>query len=278
MKTLTTAVAIDLGLVAPHSTFKDEGALEVGGYTIRNWDLRAYGEVTVSDYLRYSLNTAAVWLGEMIGPESFYKAVAAFGLGEPTHLGLSGEAEGAYRTPADPDWYPIDIATNSYGQGMAVTPLQMLTAWNSTINGGLLMRPYVVSRIVTANDVRNYEPVTVRRVLSETTSRVMLDMLHYVVHGGDWHGARVNGYEVAGKTGTTLVSIPTGYDIDSTIATFAGTIPYENPQVSILVKIDQPSGGLNLGGQVAAPIFADLASQIMDYLRIQPSSTRVATP
>lgn len=279
LKTLTTAVAIDLGLVGPESSYEDTGAVEVGGYTIRNWDLMAHGIVSVREYLQQSLNTGAVWLAEMIGADKFYDYLGKFGLGESTHVGLSGEAEGTYRTPADPDWYPVDLATNSYGQGLAVTPLQMLTAVNSIANGGILMRPYIVSKVVTPEDVRTYEPVEVRRVISEEAARTTYDLMHDVVEGQEWgHGAQVPGYEVAGKTGTTLVSIPTGYDIDSTIASFAGFIPYDDPAISVLVKIDQPSGGLNLGGQVAAPVFADLAPQIMAYLRIPPSKPMVAQP
>jgi cell division protein FtsI/penicillin-binding protein 2 len=278
LKTLTTAIALDLGLVSPESTYDDEGAVEVGGYTIRNWDLRAYGPVTVREYLQASLNTGSVWLGEKIGPEQFYNYLGRFGLDEPTHIGLAGEAEGTFRTPSDPNWYPVDLATNSYGQGLAVTPIEMLTAVNVFANGGVLMRPYVVSQIVTAGDVRSIEPVRVREVVSAATADTMLQLMRDVVEGPEWHGARVRGYEVAGKTGTTLVSIPTGYDIDTTIATFAGFIPAQNPRVSILVKIDQPSGGLNLGGQVAAPVFADLAAQIMAYLRVPPSHPMVVQP
>ena len=276
LKTLTTAIAIDLGLVGPESSYEDSGAVEVGGYTIRNWDLRAYGLVSVREYLQHSLNTGSVWLAEMMGAEDFYAYLAKFGLGEPTHVGLSGEGEGTYRTPADPAWYPVDLATNSYGQGLAVTPLQMLTAVNVLGNGGRLMRPYLISRVVTPDDVRTYEPVEVRRPISPEAAQTTLDLMRDVVEGQEWgHGAQVPGYQVAGKTGTTLVSIPTGYDIDTTIATFAGFIPYEDPEVSILVKIDQPSGGLNLGGQVAAPVFAGLAKEIMDYLRI-PAAPVVA--
>ncbi len=278
LKTLTTAAAIDLHKVSPDTTYEDSGAVEVGGYTIRNWDLRAYGTVTVREYLQASLNTGSVWLSEQIGAEGFYEYLGAFGLNEPTHIGLAGEAEGTFRTPADPDWYPVDLATNSYGQGLAVTPIQMLTAVNAFANGGVLMRPYVVSQIVTAGDVRTIEPVQVRQVVSPETAQTMLSMMRDVVEAPEWHGARVRGYEVAGKTGTTLVSIPTGYDIDSTIATFAGFIPAQNPRVSILVKIDQPSGGLNLGGQVAAPVFAELAAQIMAYLRVPPTDPVVASP
>ncbi|MGE3960429.1 MAG: peptidoglycan D,D-transpeptidase FtsI family protein [Dehalococcoidia bacterium] len=279
LKTLTTAIAIDRGLVGPNSSYEDTGAVEYGGYTIRNWDLSAHGLVTVREYLQASLNTGSVWLADMVGPDDFYRYLADFGLGEPTHVGLSGEGEGTYRTPASPDWYPVDLATNSYGQGLAVTPLQMLTAVNTLANGGVLMRPYIVSKVVTPTDVRTYEPVEVRRVISEETAHTVYDLMRDVVEGQEYgHGAQVPGYQVAGKTGTTLVSIPTGYDIDSTIASFAGFIPYEDPQISVLVKIDQPSGGLNLGGQVAAPVFADLAAKVMAYLRIPPSEPLVAQP
>jgi len=280
LKTLTTAMALDVGQVSPDSTYVDEGAVDVGGAVIRNWDLRAYGPVTVREYLQHSLNTGSVWLSELIGSERFYDYIGKFGLGEATHVGLSGEADGTFRTTSDPDWTIVDLATNSYGQGLAVTPLQMLTAVNSLANGGVLMRPFIVSKVIAPQDVRIYEPVEVRRVVSEETAATMLALMRDVVEGLEWHGARVDGYDVAGKTGTTLVSIPTGYALDSTIASFAGFIPADNPRVSILIKIDQPSGGLNLGGQVAAPVFADLAAQVMDYLRVPPDypPNTVATP
>ncbi|MPZ99769.1 MAG: hypothetical protein GEU80_10625 [Dehalococcoidia bacterium] len=275
-KTITTAAALDLGLVNAESGYEDTGVAEVGGYAIRNWDFQAYGWVTVREYLQRSLNTGSVWLSQLIGAENFYDYVERFGFGEPTHIGLSGEAEGMIRTPEDQDWYPVDLATNSYGQGMAATPLQVLTAINSFANGGLLMRPYIVSRVVTNDEVRSYEPVEVRRVVSPATARTMANLMRDVVEGVEWHGARVDGYTVAGKTGTTIVSIPTGYDFDTTIASFAGFLPYERPAVSVLVKIDQPGGDVNLGGQVAAPVFAGVAADIMEYLDIPPSEQLVA--
>lgn len=276
LKTLTTAAAIDLGRVTPDSTYRDTGRAEVGGYVIRNWDFHAYGEVTVTEYLQRSLNTGAVWLAGEIGADDFYRYLRAFGLGEPTHIGLSGEAEGLMRSPDQDGWYPVDLATNAYGQGLAATPIQVLTAVNVFANGGRLMRPYVVSRQITRDEVRTYDPVEVRRVVSETTARTMSRLMLDVVEGVPWHGARVDGYRVAGKTGTTLVSIPTGYDLDSTIASFAGFLPYEAPRVSVLVKIDQPAGDLNLGGQVAAPVFARIASQVMEYLRVPQTDALAA--
>ena len=276
-KTLTVAAALDLGLVTPASTYLDKGSVEVGGFEIQNWDLRAYGEVSVTELLQRSLNTGAVWLSGEIGAASFYAYLSAFGIGEPTHVGLSGEAEGIVRSPDDDDWYPVDLATNAFGQGLAVTPLQVLSAINVFANGGTLMRPYIVSRIVTHDESRSFEPVAVRRVISPATARTMARLMLDVVEGVAWHGARVEGYRVAGKTGSTIVSIPTGYDFDSTIASFAGFLPYEAPQVSILVKIDQPGGERNLGGEVAAPVFSRVAADIMDYLNVLGSEHRAAT-
>jgi cell division protein FtsI/penicillin-binding protein 2 len=280
MKTITAAAALDLGRVTPESTYVDTGEVAFGDdQVIRNWDFSANGPTTVRELLQKSLNTGAVWLSGLIGADDFYRYFHAFGLGASTHIGLSGEADGILREPSDPDWYPIDLATNSYGQGFAVTPIQMLTAVNVFANGGKLMRPYVVSQMNSEDGVRKFSPVEVRRPVSEATAKTMGKLMYDVVEGVDYHGARVPGYDVAGKTGTTLVSIPTGYDLDSTIASFAGFLPYNQPRVSILVKIDQPSGGLNLGGQVAAPVFAKVAGDIMNYLNVpadHPDDLQVA--
>jgi cell division protein FtsI/penicillin-binding protein 2 len=278
LKTLTTAMALDQGLVTAESTYVDEGSVTVGTSVIRNWDFQAYGTVTVREYLQRSLNTGAVWLSQEIGAETFYEYLLDFGLGEPTHLGLSGEAEGMVRLPVDEEWYPVDLATNSYGQGLAATPLQVLTAVNVFANDGWLMRPYVVSQIVSDKEVRQFEPVQVRQVVSSRTATAMAALMRDVVNGTEWHGARLSNYMVAGKTGTTIVSIPTGYDFDTTIASFAGFLPYEAPQISVLVKIDMPGGDLRLGGQVAAPVFARVAVEIMEYLWVPPSSGLVVQP
>ena len=271
LKTLTTAAALDMGKVTTGSTYVDSGRVVVGTYTITNWDFSANGRVALTEYLQKSLNTGAVWLSGLIGARDFYRYMQAFGLSEPTHIGLSGEAAGLMRTPTDGDWYPVDLATNSYGQGLAATPLQVLTAVNVFANGGRLMRPYIVSRMVTGDGVRSYKPVEVRRPVSEQTAETVASLMHEVVDGVPLHGAKVAGYDVAGKTGTTLVSIPTGYDLDTTIASFAGFLPYGQPRVSVLVKIDHPTGGLNLGGQVAAPVFAKVAADVMQYLSVPPT-------
>lgn len=275
IKTLTMATAIDLGLVNPNTTYFDAGSVEKGGYTFKNWDFSANGIQTMTQLLQKSLNTGSIWLSDLIGATRLYDALARYGFGESTHSGFGGEAEGLVRTNKEDGWYPSDLATNSYGQGMAATPLQVITAVSSIINGGKLMRPYVVSEIDGPAGRRTYDPVVVRQTVSRETSATMRKMLNDVVDGVQGHRAQVKGYSVGGKTGTTLVSIPTGYALDSTIASFVGFAPADAPKFIMLVKIDQPQDD-PLGGVVAAPVFGRLAPQILNYLNVAPSQLAVS--
>jgi cell division protein FtsI/penicillin-binding protein 2 len=270
IKTLTMAAAVDLGLVNPNTTYFDSGAVEKGGYEFKNWDFSAHGTTTMTQLLQFSLNTGAIWLSDLIGPTDLYSYFAAFGFGESTFSGLGGESTGLVRTNAADDWYPSDLATNSYGQGIAATPLQVVTAISSLINGGNLMRPYIVEEIASAEERRIYEPVVVRRTISPESSATMKEMMRQVVDGVEYHGAQVKGYSAGGKTGTTLVSIPTGYALDSTIASFVGFAPAAEPELIMLIKIDEPKDD-PLGGIVAAPVFAKLAPKILAYLNVQPT-------
>jgi cell division protein FtsI/penicillin-binding protein 2 len=274
MKVITMATAIDLGLVNPNTTYFDAGYVEKGGYTFKNWDFSANGTQTMTQLLQKSLNTGAIWLSDQIGARRLYDSLKRFGFGESTHSGLGGESAGLIRTNDDPDWYSADLATNSYGQGIAATPLQVITAISSVINGGKLMRPYIVEEVDSADGRRVFEPVVVRQTISPKTSATMVEMMHQVVDGVPGHRAQVKGYSVGGKTGTTLVSIPTGYALDSTLATFVGFAPVQDPQLIMLVKIDTPQDD-PLGGIVAAPVFGKLAPKILAYLNVRPN-TQVA--
>jgi cell division protein FtsI/penicillin-binding protein 2 len=270
VKTLTMATAVDLGLVTPESAYFDSGSVERGGYVFRNWDFSAHGTTTMTQLLQYSLNTGAVWLSDLIGPDDLYRYFWSFGFGQSTHSGLSGESTGLVRTNADEGWYDSDLATNSFGQGIAATPLQVITAISSLINGGNLMRPYIVEEVSSPEERRIYEPVVARRTISPESSATMKEMMHQVVDGMPYHGAKLKDYSTGGKTGTTLVSIPTGYALDSTIASFVGFTPVEDPEVIILIKIDEPQDD-PLGGIVAAPVFATLAPKILSYLNVEPN-------
>jgi cell division protein FtsI/penicillin-binding protein 2 len=274
MKSVTMATAIDLGLVNPNTTYYDAGTVTKGGYTFANWDFSANGVQTMTQLLQRSLNTGAIWLSDLIGDERLYDSILAFGFGDSTHSGFGGEAVGILRTSDEPGWYPSDLATNSYGQGIAATPLQVITAIAAIVNGGELMRPYIVAETNGPSGRRVYEPVVVRRVISEQSSQTMVQMLQDVVEGVPNHLARVDGYHVGGKTGTTLVSIPTGYALDSTIASFVGFAPVDDPAMIMLIKIDQPQDD-PLGGVVAAPVFAKLAPTILSYLGLPPTDAHV---
>jgi cell division protein FtsI/penicillin-binding protein 2 len=270
MKVVTMATAIDLGLVSPGTTFYDAGVVEKGGYTFKNWDFSSNGVQTMTQLLQKSLNTGAIWLSDQIGAKRLYDSLKRFGFGESTYSGFGGESAGLIRTNDDPDWYSADLATNSYGQGIAATPLQVITAVSAVINGGKLMRPYIVEEIDGPDGRRVFEPVVVRQTISPRTSETMVEMMHQVVDGVPGHRGQVKGYDVGGKTGTTLVSIPTGYALDSTLATFIGFAPVDDPELIMLVKIDTPKDD-PLGGIVAAPVFGKLAPKILAYLNVRPS-------
>jgi cell division protein FtsI/penicillin-binding protein 2 len=274
-KTLTAAMAVDLGLVTPESTYDDTGAVYIGAATIRNWDYSINGTTSVLRLLQRSLNTGAVWLGQLVGEDHFYAYMRSFGMGEPTHIGLSGEDGGLVRPPADPEWSPVDLATNSFGQGIAASPLQVLTAIASLVNDGKLMRPYVVAAAETGDERRAFEPVVVRQVVKEETARTLTDMMNQVVEGIPGHLAAVRGYHVGGKTGTTTgATLADGAVKDGNIASFIGFAPAENPRFIMLVKLDFKED--KLGGQVAAPVFAALAPKILAYLGVQPEGPQLA--
>lgn len=274
-KTLTAAMAIDLGLVTPETTYNDSGTAQIGTSTISNWDFSVNGTTSVLGLLQRSLNTGAVWLAQTVGADNYYKYIHAFGIGEPTHVGLSGDNGGLVRTNTDADWSEVDLATNSFGQGIAASPLQVITAIGSLANGGRLMRPYVVAEAQTPDGTRAYEPVIVRQVVSEATAATIADMMNQVVEGNPGHLAAIRGYHVGGKTGTTTgATLADGAVLDGNIASFIGFAPAEDPRFIMLVKLDFKED--RLGGQVAAPVFATLAPSILAYLGVQPYGPQLA--
>jgi len=272
-KTITMSAALNEGLVSPQSTYVDEGVARVSGWTITNWDLGAHGVQTATQILTKSLNTGAVWLSGLLGPDLFYDYVKRFGFGQPTGVGLSGESPGQVRTPADEGWAEVDMATNSFGQGINVTPLQLITAISAIANDGRLMRPYVVQEIRRGDDSQVTEPVTVRQVTTPETANTLTDMMEAVVDGiTTIYAISVPGYRVAGKTGTASISVPgSGYKPDSYIASFAGFVPSDDPALAMLVKIDEPKD-VPWGSAVCAPVFARLASAILPYMKVPPDA------
>ena len=275
-KIITMSAALEEKVVSPGTTFHCEGRVTKYGTTITTWNYAAHGEETMTDLLKNSCNVGAAWVADLLGKEKFYEYVERFGFGQLTNIGLhdnvglGGESSGQVRTPADEEWYPIDLLTNSFGQGINVTPLQMVTAVSAVANGGLLMRPLVVKEVIGPKERFTYEPVVVRRVISPDTAHVLTDLLRQVIEDGGGKLAEVPGYNMAGKTGTAEIPQQYGYDYGGTIAGFCGFGPVEDPRFVILIKIDRPQDS-PWAGEVAAPVFKSIAQQLLVYLKIPPT-------
>ena len=268
-KVITMATGIEEKRFTPTTAFYDGGPVNKYGWNINTWNGEHHGNETMTQVLINSCNVGAVWASDAIGRDKFYEYVARFGFGQPTNIGLSGEAPGQIRFPKDPDWKPIDMATHSFGQGMAVTPLQVVTAISAIANGGNLMRPYVLREVQGSNSNRVFQPVVVRRVISTQTSAQVIGMMKEVAEGGANKSAMVPGFHVAGKTGTASIPMPGGYTTQDTIASFVGMVPVPNPRFVILVRLDAPKDS-PWGSIVASPIFSAIAKELLVYFKVPP--------
>jgi len=272
-KIITMAAALDAGAVTPETAFMNNGSFSYAGGVVRNAVWRAPGMETMTQTLQRSSNIGAAFAATTLGPERFYSYVQAFGIGAPTGIELPGESPGILRLPSSPDWHPFDLATNSFGQGVSVTPIQMVTAVSAVANGGLLMKPYVVKEVDGPTGRRVYHPTLMAQVIRPETAAKLTQMLVSVietVEDGQVRGARVAGYHLAGKTGTAEVPTESGYASDRTIASFIGFGPVESPRFVIMVTIREPKD-TPWGETVAAPVFRNIASQLLPYFGAAPS-------
>ena len=268
-KVFTIAAALNEGLITHNTTYYDGGPINKYGSTINTWNGAHYGTQTMTDLLVTSNNIGAVWVSDKLGPDKFYDYVKRFGFRQPTNIGLSGEALGQLRTNKDPGWSPIDLATNSYGQGLSATPLQMVTAYSAVANGGALMRPLIVKKIESDGITREAKPVEVRRVLDEKIIPELWAMMNESGERGS-PPSKVTGFKIAGKTGTADIPSAAGYITGSTIGSFVGFIPYPDPKAVILVKIDNPKAA-PWGSVVASPVFSAVSKRLLVHWRVQPS-------
>jgi cell division protein FtsI (penicillin-binding protein 3) len=275
-KAFLAAGAIEENLVRPGDSFYCEnGAYKVYDRTIH--DHSKHGWLTFQQIIKVSSNIGASKVGEKMGKDSFYRYICSFGFGEKTKVGLPGEAKGILHHPRY--WSPVTLNTVSFGQGISVTGIQLVTALSAIANGGSLMKPFIVERITDERGevVRFFRPEVVRRVVSEETSRKVISLLRVTTEkGGTGEDAVPAGYEIAGKTGTAQKVDPLlrGYSEDRYTSGFMGIAPADDPKLTLLIVIDEPRGAI-YGGTVAAPVFKAVCEKVLPYLNALPKGTLV---
>ncbi len=272
-KVITAAAALEENIVTLNSQFTSHGTIEVPGGTLRCWRYQdPHGDQTFLEAMQNSCNPVFVEVALRLGQEKMMNYIEAFGFGEKTGIDLLGESSGLI-----PDnlqlQRDIRLATVSYGQGISVTPLQLLSAFSAIANDGILMQPRIVKNVIDDEGKINeeFKPKQVRKVISQETSQTLLNMLESVVNEGTGKHAYVPGYRVGGKTGTAEKPINGKYSEDKFIASFVGVAPVNDPKVVVIVIVDEPNPDINIhGGKVAAPIAGKVIEETLKYLNVEP--------
>jgi stage V sporulation protein D (sporulation-specific penicillin-binding protein) len=276
-KPVTAIASLERGIINKDTVINDTGCMQVNGWSICNWDHKALGPVTIREVMAKSSNVGFGTLGMRLGREGFYEFHTKFGLNKPTGIDLPGEAVGS--------WIPkknasdIDLATQGFGQTLTISPIQMLTAIAAIANDGKRMKPHLGDAFLDANGhvVEKIQPQVVERVASPANARLIQELMVGVVETGTGKNARVPGYQVGGKTGTATKVIDGKVAKGRYIASFVGFAPYPNPEVAVLISVDEPKGAY-YGGQIAAPIFGEVMHEILQYLNVPPSYQAAPKP
>ena len=267
MQVLTVAGALERDVITPYWTYNDQGRLEIGGIVVRNADRRRYGAVDAAQVLIHSFNVGAATISLEMGSDDFYSMMQAFGMGQSTGIDLFAEADGSLNIPGDSDWSESDLGINSFGQGMTATPIQIITAFAAIANDGIMRQPRTVRQIITSEGAQDAQAITTRRVISAETAAAVTTMLVRAVSEGSSQAA-LPGYTIAGRAGAARISTAVDYETgpNSSIVSFVGFLPAEEPQVVMMVKLDRPDDYRD--SQLAAPIFKRLADRLVILLEI----------
>jgi cell division protein FtsI/penicillin-binding protein 2 len=268
-KVLTMAAALDDGAVTPDTEFVDTGSIQIGGITIHNWDWGAWGPQNMQGCMAHSLNVCLTWVATQLGTGQFYQYMQNFGFGRLTGVDLAGEAPGRLKLPGDTDWFEAELGTNSFGQGIAVTPIQMVMAISSVANGkGEMMMPHVMRSMVRDGFQYTPTPQVIGKPISADTSHTLTELLANSLEG-ESSDALVDGYRIAGKTGTAEIATPTGYSTTETNASFVGWGPVDNPRFLVYIWLEKPTSS-PWGSIVAAPVFHDMVERLVVLMDIPP--------
>ncbi len=272
-KVLTMAAALDSGTVTPNTPFTDTGSIEIGGYRIYDWDRGVWGEQTMTTCMQHSLNVCLTWVAIQLGPTKFYDYLKAFGIGHRTNIDLEGEANWPLTLPGDSNWYTVNLGTNSFGQGLAVTPIQMVQAISAVANKqGKMMAPHVLKALVDKGRQYNNPAQVVGTPITAQTAQTETEMLANTLEK-EASTALVPGYRVAGKTGTAEIPGPGGYVTGATNASFAGWGPVDDPRFLIYIWLEKPSSAI-WGSVVAAPIFSEAFQTVAALTDLPPDEAR----
>jgi stage V sporulation protein D (sporulation-specific penicillin-binding protein) len=273
-KIITTAAALEAGVISVHSTFNDPGYRMVDGQRIRCWKAGGHGHQNLYEALQNSCNPAFMDMSLGLGVERFYDYLEDFGFGSPTGIDIFGEEKGVIMDEASVR--NVDLARMGFGQALAVTPLQLINGVSAVINGGNLMQPRLV-KALEFDDGSEYiyeevKPVTVRKVISKENSAIMRQILESVVSKGSGKNAYIPGYRVAGKTGTAQkYSESGGIKQGAVVSSFIGFAPADDPQVVVLLMVDEPQVAVDFGSVVAAPYVKMILEDTLNYLGVEPT-------
>ncbi|HEY8687203.1 MAG TPA: penicillin-binding protein 2 [Chloroflexota bacterium] len=270
-KIITMAAGLDSRVITPKSSFNDTGSFYVTrDYTVHNWNMSGFGIENMTQVLQHSANVGASWVAQQLGTDRFYHYVKAFRFGHPTGIDLANEAPGALPLPGDKVWTIDNLFANSYGQGLAVTPIQMIRAVAVVANGGTLVKPHIVKSMEDNGLVHPIQPVSQGRVISRQTAHTLTNMLVHSAVGGEAAAALIKGYNIAAKTGTANIPSPTGgYIPGATIASIVGYAPAFHPRFVALVILRHPRDTL-YGSIAAAPVMRDLFGELFMHYNIPP--------
>ncbi len=278
-KMVTAAAALNEGAVSPADHFNDPGSIKVGDHTFHNWDGAGNGSPDLATVIEKSSNVGFVQIGLRLGLDRFYKYIDAFSLDKPTGIDLPGEGRGL--VPPRKSATLVDLAAMSFGQTLTVTPIAMLNAATAIANGGELMRPHFGMEVRNPDGqvLRKLEPDPVRPVLSRETTTTLAAMLENVISRGTGKMARVDGYRLAGKTGTAQKNVGGRVSSDKHTAAFVGFGPVDKPQIAVAIVIDEPGPSVPYyGGQIAAPVFGVVMGDLLRYLEIPPTEPKIGKP
>lgn len=268
-KVLMLAATLNEEKVKEDMIYDEDGPIMIGGYTIKTWNQKYRGKLTLKEIIQYSSNVGMVFIANKLGNDGTLNYLNSFGFGVPTDIDLQDEASPIVKPKEN--WYEIDYATVSFGQGIAVTPLQMIRAVAAIANGGKLVRPFVVTEIIPKNsDPIKIKPKIEREILKKDVTKVLTEIMVYAVENGETKYLKPSQFRVAGKTGTAQIPISGHYDSEKTIASFVGFAPAEDPKFIMLVTLREPSSS-PWGSETAAPLFFSIAKELFPYLNISPS-------